>query len=238
MRLAVISDIHSNLHALQAVLDDINRRKVEQIVCAGDLVGYGAYPNQVIELLREREVPCVLGNYDDGVANYRISCGCDYPDEKAQRLGEASLLWTKEHTAPANKDFLRQLPMEWHAEIGGERLLVVHGSPRRLNEYLFQDLSLEVWQEVLFGLETEVLVCGHTHLPYIRRFGSKIVINAGSVGKPKHGDPAAVYALLSWEPVFQVDFIKVAYDHEAAAQAIEKSGLPVEFAEKVRLGIG
>lgn len=108
MKIAVISDIHGNLHALQAVLSDIMANEVDMVYCAGDLVGYAPFPNEVINLIRLNGIPSVLGNYDDTIANNRLVCGCDYKNEKAQALGEISIAWTKAHVTEENADMLRQ----------------------------------------------------------------------------------------------------------------------------------
>ena len=139
MRIAAFSDIHGNLHALQAVLADIDQQNVDRLFCLGDLVGYGAYPNEVIELIRARDIPTIMGNYDDGVGFDRDECGCAYTDPEMRRLGDLSLAWTKEHVTPENKAFLRSLLPNIRLNVDGKRLQLVHGSPRRINEYLYED---------------------------------------------------------------------------------------------------
>lgn len=239
MRIAVISDIHSNILALKAVLEDIDQRQVDTVVCAGDLVGYAPFPDEVIDLLREKEIICVMGNYDDAVGNARLVCGCDFKDAKAQELGERSIAWTREHVSEENKEFLRNLPTEIHFKAGKYNVKFVHGSPRRLNEYLCEDISDEYLKELLFESNADVLVCGHTHIPYHKTLDSdKHVINAGSVGKPKHGDPQSVYALVEIDKNVKVEFQKVSYEFESVARYIEASGLPREFAENIRSGRG
>lgn len=237
MKIAVISDIHANIGALEAVLKDIDGRQPDAIICAGDLVGYAPFPNEVITLIKEKEITCVLGNYDDAIGNARLVCGCEYKDAKARELGERSIAWTREHTTEENKEFLRNLPTEIHFKAGKYAVKFVHGSPRRLNEYLCEDISDEYLKELLAESKAEVLICGHTHIPYHKRLGDgKHVINAGSVGKPKHGDPQAVYALIEISKTVQVDFRKVPYDFESAARAVETSGLPEDFAANLRTG--
>lgn len=236
MKIAVISDIHGNARALQAVLRDIAQQSLDQVYCAGDLVGYGPAPNEVIELIRERRIPTVMGNYDDGIGYLRFVCGCDYKDEKAQALGQASIAWTKQYTTEENKEFLRQLPSEIRFRVGGQRVLLVHGSPQRLNEYLFEDISVEYATELMSAAEADILVCGHTHKPYYRRFGDRHLINVGSVGKPKHGAPEATYAVIDFGAELNVSIRKVEYDFEEVARAIEESGLPDEFARMLRTG--
>ena len=238
MRIAVFSDIHGNKHALDAVLADIQNREPDLVVCLGDLVGYGAYPDAVVQTIRESGIPTVMGNYDDAIANRRLVCGCDYKDERAMEAGIKSITWTMENTGEASKEFLLSLPDRIEQEIDGRRVLFVHGSPRKLNEYLYEDLPDTDILPMLQEANADVLVCGHTHLPYHRVVEEHHVINAGSAGKPKHGDPRAVYALIEMDSDIRVDFIKVPYDFETAARAVEKAGLPAEFASILRTGIG
>src|SRR4051812_48420978 len=129
MRIAVFSDVHGNLPALDAVLDDIHQQHVEAVYCLGDLVGYGAFPNEVTERIRRDEIPTIMGNYDDGVGFEREECGCAYREEAEQARGQRSLEWTKAHTSTENKVFLRSLRPEIRFDAAGKRALLVHGSP-------------------------------------------------------------------------------------------------------------
>lgn len=236
MKLAFFSDVHANIAALKEVVVNIEGKNVEQIICAGDLVGYAPFPNEVIDLMKSKHIPCVMGNYDDGVGNQRLVCGCDYKDEYAQRLGEQSIVWSKENTSEENKGYLRNLPYEIRLEIGNKKLLVVHGSSKRLNEYLHKDISDDYLEALLNEEEVDVLICGHTHVPYHKELKSGHIINVGSVGKPKHGNPSAVYALVEVNEKINVEFIEVTYDVELTALAIENSALPNEFANILRSG--
>jgi putative phosphoesterase len=238
MEVAVISDIHSNLEALRTVLKDINQQKVEKVYCTGDLVGYGPFPNQVIDLIRQLQIPTVMGNYDDGVGNMRFICGCDYKNEEEQALGERSIAWTKEYTTEENKEFLRNLPSEIRFTVGTNRVLFVHGSPNRLNEYVYEDTSTDNMLELIEKGETDILICGHTHKPFYKKIDDRYIINAGSVGKPKHGDSMATYVIIKFGEEIEVEIKKLDYDIEATARAIEESELPDEFAGLIRLGRG
>ncbi|MFZ5596468.1 MAG: metallophosphoesterase family protein [Bacillota bacterium] len=238
MKMAVISDIHSNLCALEAVLKDIETRDVPNVYCAGDLVGYGPRPNEVIELIKRKNIPTVMGNYDDATGNMRFICGCDYKDEKALRMGEGSIAWTKERTSEDNKGWLRELPGEIRLSVNGLKILLVHGSPRALNEYLYENTPEDYLIELLNENNTDVLVCGHTHLPNIKRIPNGYVVNAGSVGKPKHGNPNATYVILeaAGTGILKGEIIQVQYNYEETAREIEEFGLPIEFAEIIRTG--
>lgn len=236
MRIAVIADIHGNLPGLQAVLADIENRRVERTFCLGDLVGYGPWPNEVVELLRASPVHCVQGNYDQSVGEELMACGCDFSSAEAARVGDISLNWTIDATSDQNKAWLRELPAARRLELAGQRLLLVHGSPRQNNEYLTADYPEDQLQAFLEEAAADILCCGHTHLPYHRQIGGKHVINAGSAGKPKHGNPNVVYQIVELGARVAVTTVEVPYDFELTASEIEKAGLPPEFASIIRTG--
>jgi putative phosphoesterase len=231
--IAVISDIHGNLYALEAVLKDIAGRGINLIYCTGDLVGYGPHPNEVIELVRRYKIHTVTGNYDDAIGNMRLACGCDYKDEKSLRLGEISVAWTKEITSEKNKQWLRELPAEIKLSASGIEMLFVHGSPRALNEYLYENTREDYLHELLAENNANMLVCGHTHLPYVKSIPNGYIVNAGSAGRPKHGNPNVTYAVIE---AGIAEIVEVPYCYEETAREIENAGLPAEFAEIIRTG--
>jgi putative phosphoesterase len=233
MRVAIFSDIHGNLPALEAVLADIAAQKPDLVYCLGDLVGYGASPNEVTERIRTRRIPTVMGNYDDGVGFERDECGCAYRDPVDRELGDRSLAWTKAHTSAENKAFLRTLHNEIRFEADGRRVLLVHGSPRKLNEYLFEDRPLSSFQRLAASSNADVIVFGHTHKPYAKTVDGVLFVNDGSVGKPKDLDWRACYAILENGAV---SFRRVEYDVHAAAAAIRATDLPHEFAFDIESG--
>ncbi len=239
-RIAVFGDIHANLPALEAVLADMDARGLSVRYCLGDLVGYGTFPNEVIATIRAGEVPTLMGNYDQGVGHSSDDCGCAYRDPVAEALGKRSIAWSNKHTSDEHKAYLRQLPTQIPVALGELRVMLVHGSPRRINEYLFQDRPDKSLERLLDMVESDVMVCGHTHIPYHRTLPSgRHVVNAGSVGKPKDGDPRACYVVLETQDgELAVDFIRVPYDVERAAQAIEASEMPDEYAAMLRQGEG
>ncbi len=239
MRVAIFSDVHSNLPALEAVLDDIRRQGVDRTYCLGDLVGYAPFPNEVIDLLRREGIPTVMGNYDDGVGFDREECGCAYRDPEERRLGDISFAWTKARVTPENKAFLRGLHREIRFEADGKRFLLVHGSPRRINEYLFEDRPLSSFQRIAEAAKADVIVYGHTHRPYTKTVDGVLFVNVGSAGKPKDGDPRACYALIEvGEGRVEVTFRRVPYDVARVASAIRQSELPDQFAEQLERGVG
>ena len=233
MRIALLSDVHANLPALEAVLEDIAAAGVDARYALGDLVGYAPWPNEVLERLQAEGFPIVMGNYDDGTGFDRDDCGCAYVKERDEREGDAGFAWTKAHTSDANKAWLQTLHPEIRFEADGRRYLLVHGSPRRINEYLYADKPDATFARIGATADAEVIVCGHTHRAYDKTVAGWRFVNVGSAGKPKDGDPRGCWALLDTTTA-AVEFRRAAYDVERAARAVEASGLPVEFAAQLR----
>lgn len=240
---AMISDIHGNSLALRAVLADINGRGVETTYCLGDLVGYGPDPSGVIDLIRSEGIPTVQGNYDDGVGWERGDCGCFYATAEDRSLGEASYVFTAREVDADRKAFLRDLPRERHITLDETTIHLVHGSPRKINEYLLRDRDERTFLRLAKAESDDVLVFGHTHDRWWRVIGGVLFVNVGSVGRPKDGDPRAMYTVLraegdgpSDEPPIRVETIRVAYDVETGVRSMLAAGLPRELADAVREG--
>jgi putative phosphoesterase len=238
LRICTFSDIHGNVHALRAVIDAIERERPDRVYCLGDLVGYGACPNEVINLLRQKALPTIMGNYDDGVGFDRDDCGCAYTDDEMRRLGHLSLLWSREHVTDENKAFLRSLLPNIRFEAEGKRVLLVHGSPRRINEYVYADRLPASLARIAVAAEADVLIFGHTHLPYTKEVQGVLFVNDGSAGKPKDGDPRAAYAVLEISAQVQARIVRVPYDVDAAEAAVRGSGLPAHFADLLQRAAG
>ena len=234
-RAAVITDIHANLPALSAVLDSIEAMGVDVLYCGGDLVGYGPHPNEVCRLVEERGIPTIHGNYDHAIARDSDDCGCAYVSPHDRELGQRSVAWTLEHTGRRSKDFMRRLPFDLRWEMRETRVRLVHGSPRKLNEYLFQDKPARTFERIAADADCDVLVFGHTHKPWIRSYGGVLFVNCGSVGKPKDGDPRAAFALLQLDPEGGVtaSVERVPYDAQAVAGEVTAAGLPPEYADRL-----
>lgn len=236
MRIGILSDIHGNLPAVERVLEDMYSRDLDAMFCLGDLVGYGASPNEVTERIKAAGIPTIMGNYDDGVGFDRDECGCAYQDEGEKERGHRSLMWTREHTTPENKAFLRSFAREIRRDADGKRLLLVHGSPRRINEYLFEDRALSSFQRLAASSNADIIVFGHTHRPYCKVVDDVLFVNAGSVGKPKDGDWRACYAVLTPGANDPVEFVRLPYDIDRAMAAITETDLPAEFADDLKQG--
>jgi len=198
MKLAIFSNIHGNLPALEAVLADITSQSVDAMYCLGDLVGYAAFPNRVIDRIHRERIPTIMGNYDDGVGFDRDECGCAYREAAEKARGDQSLAWTKAHTTPENRAFLQRLHHELRFEANGKRVLLVHGSPPKMNEYLFEDRPLSSFERLAASSNADVIVYGHTHKPYTKFVKDVLFVNVGSVGKPSWRPPRLLRAARTW----------------------------------------
>jgi putative phosphoesterase len=236
-RVAVITDLHANLPALHAALDRIGELGIDSIYCGGDLVGYGPHPNEVCALIAQRAIPTIYGNYDYAIARDEEDCGCAYVTPQDRELGQRSVAWTLANTDQAAKDFMRVLPFDLRFSIGDRRVRLVHGSPRKVNEYLFEDKPARTFERIAALADCDVLVFGHTHKPWVHTYGGVLFVNCGSVGKPKDGDPRAAFAVLAPDAEGNVAATteRVAYDAPAVAREVAAAGLPEEYAEKLLL---
>ncbi|MGP0102037.1 MAG: metallophosphoesterase family protein [Solirubrobacteraceae bacterium] len=231
---AVITDIHGNLPALRAALARIEELGIESVFCGGDLVGYGPHPNEVCALIADREIPTIYGNYDYAVAREEEDCGCAYVTAHDRELGQLSVDWTLAHTSRDSKDFMRGLPFDLHFPLGDVDVHLVHGSPRKVNEYLFEDKPASLYERLAAAERDPVLVFGHTHKPWVREYGGVLFVNCGSVGKPKDGDRRGAFAVLTAVAGgVGATIERVDYDAEAVAAEVRAAGLPGEFADKL-----
>ncbi len=240
-RIALLSDMHGNSAATEAVLAEIDAAAPDETICLGDLVGYGARPNEVIDLVRERDIPTIMGNYDDGVGFDRDDCGCAYKDKDEEARGQQSLMWTRGVVDDDRKAYLRGFAPELRREVNGVRIRLVHGSPRRMNEYLFEDRDEGSLKRIAGITDADVLIFGHTHKPWHREIEGVLFVNTGSVGKPKDGDPRACWVLLTVreDGSTEVDTRRVDYDIAAMSAAIRaEADLPDRFAEDIETGGG
>lgn len=231
MLIAFISDIHSNIEALQAVWREV--KKADVILCMGDLVGYGASPNEVVEFFREqmerREILCVRGNHDNAIA-FGAEWGFNPYAREAVR-------WHQRVMRTENLEFLRKLPVrQLFTDDNGDTYILIHGSPRApLDEYLFPWLPEGEFKTVLGYIRQKNLVVGHTHVPMLVEIEGRKIINPGGVGQPRDGDPRASYAMLDTKKG-EIEFKRVEYEVEEAARKILKAGLPQFLAYRLYEG--
>ena len=256
MKIALFSDIHANLPALDACLAHIDTQQPDAIYCLGDMVGYNIWPNEVINIIRKRGIPTIAGNYDFGIGRTSDECGCAYKTDEDKEMGKISISFTNSIVNPSERQYLRTLPahirLEFQLNEDKLNLLLVHGSPRKINEYLFEDREEASMLRIMQQADADVMCFGHTHKPYHRTMtdinGENTIyrhaINIGSVGKPKDGDPRGCYALLTInedcsvldKDSISVTFMRFEYDVEQAAMAVENSPLPNKYADMLRKG--
>ena len=241
----LISDIHANLPALEAVLADLAKGQPAGVYHLGDLVGYMSSPNEVVKLLRDSGIPGVAGNYDSTVATDYKNCGCRADTPRDEELAHISFEWTRKAVTPETKALLGALPFRIDIKpsgghVAGPTIMLFHATPVNNLVYVTEDrpdsfLSKMAQQA---GARTGDVICfGHTHKPWHRVVDGIHFVNAGSVGRPKDGDSRACYVVVDMngaEPV--VGFFRVDYDIERAARGIEENSLPREFADHLRSG--
>jgi putative phosphoesterase len=246
MKYALISDVHSNLPALEAVLADVDGREdIGAVYHLGDLVGYAPWPNETVALVKERRIPGIAGNYDSTVATDYKHCGCKAESPRGEELSHLSYEWTREHVVPETKRFLGELPFRMDLRLmGGHKsrpqIVLVHGTPTLNTLYWTEDRPdafCEKMARAAGAREGDLISFGHTHKPWHREVGGVHFLNTGSVGKPKDGDWRAGYVLVEADgEIVAVEFVRVEYDLERATSAIEESELPDEFADQLRAG--
>lgn len=235
MKFAIFGDIHGNIEALQAAYGAAQAAGAEKIYHLGDLGGYSPFVNEVVDFVKEHDIEGVQGNYDETVANNREHCGCKAEDPVQEEMANKSFEWTKEHASQKTKEYLGKLPVEIIFAVHGRKVALFHATPRKNNLYWYEDRPEKFFQEMAGKIDADVLIYGHTHKPYTKVISGKTFVNAGSVGKPKDGDPRPCVTLVEITPErVNVEFLRVSYDVEKAAAAIIASGLPEYYALRLK----
>ena len=268
-RIAILSCIHGNMAALEAVWDDLGDQNIDQLYCLGDLVGYGPYPNEVVEFVKQNNIPTVLGCWDEGIGMEQEDCGCKFITEEDAEYGHAAFEWTRSNITEKNRKFLSELYFGQRVtNTAAGTLLLVHGSPRNTGEYLMESTHDLILFERAAAGDCDVLICGHTHVPFVRQIEGtlkvtaelgvkdaiqkdlgmvkspaprelslkpKLLINAGSVGEPRHGGVEATYVIFNTKTK-AVEIRGVPYDVGATVKALKNSGLPEAFASRLESG--
>jgi putative phosphoesterase len=235
MRIALIGDVHANLHALEAVLLHASDHGVKPIWNTGDFVGYGAFPDEVVSLLRRVKTTSIIGNYDQKVLKVKKK----QAEWSAAKIPEKWLAfqWAYQHLSARSRKYLKKLPEQRRLKARGWRILLTHGSPASPDEHLSPDAPEERLGELAEMAKADVIICGHSHQPFARWVGNVLFINPGSVGRPDDGDPRAAYAILKVkQKMIEVIHYRVEYDVEQAAAAIRANQLPEEFAQMLLQG--
>lgn len=256
MKIAVISCIHGNYEALNAVLSDIDAQQAEKIYCLGDLVGYGPHPNAVVEMIRSLDIPTCQGCWDEDIVEGLNACECSYPSVLAEKRGKVAHEWTNKVIHPEVREYLAELPLS----LRDGNFCFVHGSPHSQHEYLMPEMDAFVAMERVMSTGADILFCGHTHVPYVRSLDAgqlqirvklpnqleaentsftaplKRIVNAGSVGEPRHGRPNATYVIYDSDSD-RVILREVEYDYQLTCAAIIEKGLPPIFAWRLSRGL-
>lgn len=239
-RVAVFGGVYSNHRALAALLADAERRDAEALYCLGDLGGFGPSPEKVWPLLEAGGVRTLQGNYEESLASGREDCNCGYTDPRDNHFAALSYRYTAQACSDAFRTWMGSLPLRRRLRLGGRELLLVHGSPRRINEFLFASTSPTPFLESLLDREAaDGLLCTHTGLHWHRRLPSgRDVVNVGVVGRPANDGATNVwYALLEAAgDGLRVELVPLAYDHRALADEMRGEGLPGEFVETIETG--
>lgn len=225
MRIAFISDIHSNVDALKETLIDIRDRAVDKIYCLGDLIGYHLYPNEVIELIKSENIETVMGNHEYDILNKKFD---------RNKESDIAKYFNFDSLKKENLEFIKNLDFEKIRVEDSIKIKMVHASPRKINEYIFEDGDNV--KEIVSELKEDLLVCAHTHYPYIKNLNGKIIINTGSIGKPKIGRPNSSYVLFDTKTKTG-EIIEVVYDFEKLAKELEIKNFPQNYSDLLRTGI-
>jgi predicted phosphodiesterase len=238
-RIAVFGGVYNNYLALASALTDVRARGVDAVYCLGDLGAFGPHPDRVFPLLREHGVQCIQGNYDNSLANDLADCQCGYTDPRDNHFARISYEYTFTHTSGANRAWMGSLPLERRLTLGRYRLLLCHGSPRRMNEFLWESTSSTHFLEHLCQQHNaDAILTTHTGIKWHRRLAdNRHFINVGVLGRPENdGHTDVWYALLEATPELRVEFVPVMYDHRRLADEMRAEKLPEEFVETVLTG--
>ncbi|OGW18372.1 MAG: hypothetical protein A3G93_02505 [Nitrospinae bacterium RIFCSPLOWO2_12_FULL_45_22] len=237
MLIAIFGDIHGNIEALRVAYEAAITHRVEKIYHLGDLGGYAPFVNEVVDFLIEHKIEGIQGNYDEAVANNREHCGCKYENPFQAEMATLSFEWTKQHATQKSKDYMKGLPFDISFSCHNLTITLFHATPLKNNLYWYQERPDKFFRQMAMWADAKVMIYGHTHIPYRKDIDNKVFINAGSVGKPKDGNPGACVALVDITPdAIRTELLRLPYDVEKMAGAIIKSGLPKYFAEKLRSG--
>ncbi|QDU93408.1 metallophosphoesterase family protein [Lignipirellula cremea] len=243
-RIACFGGVYNNYLAFEAALGDAKNRGVDACYCLGDLGAFGPHPDRVFPLIDQHQVLCLQGNYDDSIGNQLDDCQCGYTDPRDNHFAQISYDYTLRNTSAANREFMRSLPAQRRLELGPLQLLLCHGSPRKVNEFLWESTTPTHFLEWLAKNEqADVIAATHTGIKWERTFagprGPGRFVNVGVLGRPENDGARNVwYTLLEHRPDtgLQVEFVPVEYDYLRLAREMQAEGLPQEFIETVHTG--
>ena len=241
-RVAVFGGVYNNYLALESLIADARRRGATELICLGDMGGFGPHPDRVFPLLVDNDVFCIQGNYDHSIGNELDDCACGYTDERDNAFAQISYDYTLANTGSEFKRWLAGLPPSATRSWGGRRVLLAHGSPRRTNEFLWESTAPDGFlAELLNVQDVDVLFVTHTGIHWTRELDERrAVINVGAIGRPANDGRTEVwYSMVEFsnlEQTLQVEHVPLAYDHQRLAEEMRAEGLPEEFAETILTG--
>ncbi len=239
-RVAVFGGVYNNRFGLEAVLEDAARRGAEAVYCLGDLGGFGPNPERVWPLIEAGSVRAIQGNYEESLASGREDCNCGYTDPQDIHFAALSYGYTAERCSTGFKKWMGELPLRRRVRVGAQEVLLVHGSPRKINEFLFESTSPDPFLERALDREgCDVLLCSHSGLQWQRRVASgRDVVNVGVIGRPANdGETNVWYCLLEdRSDDLGIELLPLSYDYQALATEMRQEDLPEEFIETILTG--
>lgn len=239
-RIACFGGVYNNYLALEAALKDIGSRAVDAVYCLGDIGAFGPHPDRSFPPLRDHGVYCLQGNYDDSIGNELDDCQCGYTDPRDNHFAQISYDYTLAKTSAEHRAFLRELPDQMTVELGQHRLLLCHGSPRKVNEFLWESTTPTHFLDGLTDrCQADVILATHTGMKWHRRLDrGKHFVNVGVLGRPENDGTTNVWYTLveSRGEDLSVEFIPVEYDHQRLAAEMTREGLPDEFIATIQTG--
>ncbi len=237
LKIGILGDIHGNIDALKRVYEEALSRKVDKIYHLGDLGGYAPFVNEVVDFLIENKIEGVQGNYDDTVSNEKEHCGCKYEDSLQVEMAHLSFEWTKKHATAKSKEYMRNLPFDIAFSVNGKTIKLFHATPIKNNLYWYESRNEKFFLTMADKANADIMIYGHTHIPYRKDIDGKVFLNAGSVGKPKDGDVRACLCIVEVNAnEVHTEFLRIPYDVKKVASAIIESGLPEYFTTKLLQG--
>jgi predicted phosphodiesterase len=238
VKYAVFGGIYNNSLALEAVLDDAARRGCARSYCLGDLGGFGPHPDRVFPILQSRGVTVMQGNYDHSIGHALPDCGCGYTDPRDNHFAQLSYAYTQEKTSEIWRPYLRALPPEIRETWGGKRVLMAHGSPRKVNEFLWESTSPDAFlRRLLDEKQADVLLVTHSGIPWMRALGERLVVNVGAIGRPANDGARHVwYCIINIGERVTAELVPVEYDWQRLAREMREEGICEEFVQTIETG--
>lgn len=239
-RILVFGGVYSNHHALLAVLESAQAHEADAIYCLGDLGGFGPHPEKVHPLLLDHGVRVIQGNYEQSLSSGAADCNCGYTDPRDNHFAELSYHYTEKHCSAEFKRWMGALPVRRRVRVGGRELLLIHGSPRQINEFLYESTSpVKFLESTLDRERCDALLCTHTGLHWHRHLpAGRDVVNVGVIGRPANDGKTHVWytTIAAAGDALDVEFHSLPYDHEALADEMRDEDLPAEFIETILTG--